>query len=407
VKVDDFKTFSDLKSYAATKYWKKYNKKDQSEISLLYFEVDSFYDILDDEAFKTFLKGYGKKKTREILVLDGTSEAKRLRKNCNVLRFCTVDKLNELEGIGETVIDKISGKKKGKFFIASCDEYKLEVLLKVKHEKDEKKREEKNNEITSRNNSKMSIHHAVQADVKLYEKIAKLWGFSEVEIKKIRNPTRKQLLDYFDAYIKEDHSEEECFVFAFSGHGDMKDDNENWIGEHILVHKDEIVKVRDLVNKLKECKLPTKGPMIMFLDACRGDKDENLYNVDEDTNNKNEVILEKDVFKHVKDEETTTTNMDNLLIAYATIPNKTASTAGVIGSVFTRILYEENKINHGWQKFMEFHQLLTEVNDRVARTKDQVSCFRSSLSERLYFRSKVNDHVQVEDTSSDEESDLN
>jgi len=396
VKVDDFKTFSDLKSYAATKYWKKYNKKDQSEISLLYFEVDSFYDILDDEAFKTFLKGYGKKKTREILVLDGTSEAKRLRKNCNVLRFCTVE-LNELEGIGETVIGQISGKKKGNFFIASCDEYELEDEVKVE---DKEKREKLNKEIRRRNESKISFHNDVQADVKLYEKIAKLWGFSEVEIKKIPNPTPQQLIAEFDKYKNGDHSCDECFIFAFSGHGNITANyqypdgsTETKFGEYIFLKGDTIVTIHELVEKLKQCKFPTSGPKIMFLDACRGGGNERRYNFINHDNEKSDEDCS---------EETTTTNMENIILAYSTIPNKVSFCGGTTyGSVFTKCLYTEIEEN-AKESPIEFHQLLTKVNNLVAREEiykveekngeetieevAQVSCFRSSLCEELYFK---------------------
>jgi len=388
--VANYKNFSVLKKYVA----KKYGVEDQSEISLHYFEDDAFYEILDDESLKTFLRGYGrKKKTREILVLEEKLKARKLLQKFTVLRFCPVDKhrdirtkkINELEEIGEIVINKKKReeKKRGIFFIVSCDEVKVE---------DEEKREELNNEIRRRNESKISFHNNVQADVELYEKIAELWGFSEFNIKKIRNPTRKQLLEYFDTYIDEDHSEEECFVFAFSGKGDIRDDKKNWIGDHIIVHDDEIVKIRDLVNKLKECKFPTKGPKIMFLDACRGHKHEHFCNVDEDTNKKDKIFL--DVYKHVKDEETTTTNMENILLAFGTLPNHVAFTTVDDGSIFTRQLYREI-IKTNRHSPVEFHQLLTRVNDGVAQSGFQMSCFRSSIAKELYFNTNIFNANQV------------
>ena len=66
---------------------------------------------------------------------------------------------------------------------------------------------------------------------------------------------------------KGDHSNEEYFVFAFSGHGNSKGNSKRWTGEQIIVNNGQYVEVEVLVKKLKACQNPTTGPKIMFLDV--------------------------------------------------------------------------------------------------------------------------------------------
>jgi len=228
-------------------------------------------------------------------------------------------------------------------------------------------------ELTKKEND-IIMYHGVREDVKRLEKIAKLLGFSKESIIKLEDPTKDELEHFFNSYRDGDHNKEDCFIFAFSGHGNI-----TLIGEYICLNEGTYLEVRNLVQKLNDCKKPTKGPKILLFDACRGGCSERSHE-DED--------------KDKSSEETTTTNMENIIIAYATIPNK-ISMVGENGSDFTNCLCDVIKEYKENNSLIDIHQLLTEVNNRVAKIDSeffddlliakQTSCFRSSVCEDLYF----------------------
>jgi len=186
----------------------------------------------------------------------------------------------------------------------------------------------------------------------------------------------------------------DCFVFAFSGHGHIEEENEDskrdWVGEYVFLQSNETVKIQELVERLTKNKYLTGIPKIMLLSACRGDSYERTYKYDK-----------KEDIRYLS-EQTTTTNMENIILAYSTIPNKYAWIDGNIygscGSIFAECLHNKIKEDKELIQQIEFHQLLTEVNDRVAacgitdrknlfiKGIKQTSCFRSSLCEELYFK---------------------
>jgi len=328
---DNVKDFTKLMSIAESKY--KSTTDSDMEISLHFFRNDHLIKMSDDDDYRNFLRIYkDNKKGGVVQVHVENAREKELRGVYSKLNPEPLDKLFEQQfdelDVGAVGKHEINGKVKGKFLIAYyCAE-------------------------------KDKIKSGVRKDVELYKEIAQSLGFSEDNIDERKNPNREDLLEYFDTYRDGDHREEECFIFAFSGHGNIEEKyrypdgsiKTKWVGEYIFL-RDGSVRVQELVGKLKQCKLPTIGPTIMLLNACRG-------SFSERSNKKKDI--------HLCSEETTTTNMKNIILAYATIPNKHSFT-GKSGSVFTYFLHRKITENQGRVSPIEFHQLLTEVNELVAK----------------------------------------
>jgi len=189
VEEDKIKTFSDFMNYAKSKY----NEDPNSAISFHFFLGDHLYKMSGDDDYKTFLKTPKVNKVVQVHVEN--SKQKDLRGKYSVLRPEDIKKLSvqqfevlDIAPIEEKVIEK---KINGTFVIAYCDE-------------DPK------------------IQDAVREDVELYKEIASLLGFKDEKILTIENPTSQQLLAFFDG-MKDNHIDEECFIFAFSGHGNIEE----------------------------------------------------------------------------------------------------------------------------------------------------------------------------------------
>jgi len=348
VEEEKIKTYSDLMNFAKNKY----NEDLNSDISLHFFLGDHLYKMSGDDDYKTFLKTSKVNKVVQVHVEN--SKQKELRGKYSVLRPEDITKVSvqQFEVLDIDPIDKkvFENKIKGTFVIAYCDE-------------------------------DPAIKDPVREDVELYKEIARSLGFTDENILTIENPTREQLLFFFDD-IKEKHISDECFIFVFSGHGNIEEQDSGWVGEYVVVKDKAKVKVQELVERLKKCNFSAEATKILFLDACRGRFDE---------------VSNKYKDKHELSEETTTTNMENIVIAYSTIPNKCSYTGFYGGSHFTECLHEKICSE---KSQTEFHQLLTEVNgfvsgqDHEYENKEkksveiyrQMSCFRSSLCKELFFR---------------------
>jgi len=226
-------------------------------------------------------------------------------------------------------------------------------------------------------------------DYKKYIKIANHLGFSSklgnlIEVEGKATWTKmEQELERCKKFVT---SKLECFILVFIGHGTtyirQKGGKIEKFSERLSMTeeiKDKTIPVdlQLLINKIESLKLPKECAKIILLEACRGGEDE-----------QNHTIRENREFS----EETSTTNMENLVICYATIPNKQAW-CNNNGSFFTKHFHNEimNISNE-----LEFSQLLTRVNylvnNNINENKDstqrQLSCFRSSLTTELYFTHK-------------------
>jgi len=348
---------------------KKYNQDKNVKISFFYFLDGYLIKISDDDDYRNFLRIY-KDKNKVVQVHLENKREKELRGLWSKLRPEATDELTvqQFERINVSPIKKMHIKNKinGTFLIAYCDDDK-------------------------------DFKSGVKKDVKMYQQIANMLGFSYENVVTLKNPTRTELLQYFDTYSDGDHRAEECFIFAFSGHGGIKANYQypdgshetRWVGEYIFLKDDTTVTIQELVRKLKQCKLPTEAPKIMFIDASRGCHNEK--------SNRFEDLCD------FSSEDTTTTNMENIILAYSTIPNYRSFT-GIDGSVFTKYLHKKISENERKDSPIEFHQLLTEVNELVVKEHiyleeqppvesgqitmkpvRQMPCFRSSFCNELYF----------------------
>lgn len=350
-------TFSQLMSNAEKEY--SVTTDSNIEISLHFFRDKHLIKMETDDQVCTFFQIVEKddKKRGVVQVHVENKRQKELRGMYSVLRPEPLDELPEQQFEKLDVVDvgkqeikyDENGKVKGKFLITYyCDE---------------------DDEIKA----------GVKRDVELYKEIARSLGFSEENIEERKHPNDEVLLECFDTYKNGVPTGDDCFVFAFSGHGGIKDSEGKFIGEYIWLKDDTTVKIQELVGKLKDSKFPRKGPTIMLLSACRGSADE-----------RSNKFEDGDPYS----EETTTTNMENIILAYSTIPNKCSLSGDEDGSDFTYNLYKTmKKYQH---RPIEFHQLLTEVNRLVAqydykvkgeeKPVRQMPCFRSSLCKELYFK---------------------
>jgi len=357
--VDNFEKLHDIAKDLSEEF-------EKMNISLHYHHKNDLVEITNEKEYQKFLNKCEQHKNglKDVQLHIESSREKSLRDKNSKLCFEDIDELLlqklEMPCVSPIVRNKINKNIEGvngKFVIA----YYAKL---TKKEED------------------VVMFNGVRADVKRLEETAKLLGFSEESIIKLEDPTKDELEQFFNSYRDGDHSEEDCFIFAFSGHGNISltaGVKNRWVGEYICLNGGTYLEVRNLVQKLNDCKKPPKGPKILLFDACRGGCSERSHE-DED--------------KDDLSEETTTTNMENVIIAYATIPNK-ISMVGEHGSDFISCFCDVIKEYKEKNFLIEIHQLLTEVNNRVAKINTkfiddplkakQTSCFRSSVCEDLYF----------------------
>jgi len=344
-----------------------YTERSNMEIKLMICYDNDPIRIKNDGDYQFFLEVYKDSKKEIKVYFEPNGDPKFPMQKGSKLRWENIEDYPE-QNIQLVPIVNFDKKeiKNGKFLIAYCDEFE-------------------------------DIEKEVNNDVDYFKKIAKNLGFSDSNIDKRQNPGKNELLKYFDTCGEKNNVD--CFVFAFSGHGHIEEGNieegnieegnieedreRDWVGEYIYLNNknDTTVTIRELVERLRQNEYLTGVPKIMLLNACRGAYIERKNKFNEED------------FSYLS-EETTTTNTENIIIAYSTIPNKVSWTGDCGGSHFTECL--SKKIEEDQQK-SEFHQLLTEVNDEVAAYEitfqelmikgiKQTSCFRSSLCEEIYFK---------------------
>ena len=113
--------------------------------------------------------------------------------------------------------------------------------------------------------------HGSQEDVRQIEALFAALGF---EVRKRENLSRLHLLDELDDVACQDHSAYDCFVLWLMSYGRS--------GE-VLCSDGNTIPVQTLHDMMSECDTLSGKPKLFFIQACRGDKEDQGVSVACDT----------------------------------------------------------------------------------------------------------------------------
>uniref|UniRef100_A0A4W2CFR7 Caspase-3 n=1 Tax=Bos indicus x Bos taurus TaxID=30522 RepID=A0A4W2CFR7_BOBOX len=183
------------------------------------------------------------------------------------------------------------------------------------------------------------------------------------------------LLSHRSSASEEDHRNSACFACILLSHGE----------ENLIYGTDGKTAIKDLTAHFRgdRCKTLLEKPKLFFIQACRGTELDDGIQADSgpindtDANPRYKIPVEAD-----------------FLFAYSTVPGYYSWRNPGSGSWFVQALCSILN-EHG--KSLEILQILTRVNDRVARhfesqsddprfhEKKQIPCVVSMLTKELYF----------------------
>uniref|UniRef100_A0A2I3HN11 Uncharacterized protein n=1 Tax=Nomascus leucogenys TaxID=61853 RepID=A0A2I3HN11_NOMLE len=184
-----------------------------------------------------------------------------------------------------------------------------------------------------------------------------------------------KMQDLLKKASEEDHTNAACFACILLSHGE----------ENVIYGKDGVTPIKDLTAHFRgdRCKTLLEKPKLFFIQACRGTELDDGIQADSgpinetDANPRYKIPVEAD-----------------FLFAYSTVPGYYSWRSPGRGSWFVQALCSILE-EHG--KDLEIMQILTRVNDRVARhfesqsddprfhEKKQIPCVVSMLTKELYF----------------------
>uniref|UniRef100_A0A2K5IT16 Caspase 7 n=1 Tax=Colobus angolensis palliatus TaxID=336983 RepID=A0A2K5IT16_COLAP len=184
-----------------------------------------------------------------------------------------------------------------------------------------------------------------------------------------------EMQDLLKKASEEDHTNAACFACILLSHGE----------ENVIYGKDGVTPIKDLTAHFRgdRCRTLLEKPKLFFIQACRGTELDDGIQADSgpindtDANPRYKIPVEAD-----------------FLFAYSTVPGYYSWRSPGRGSWFVQALCSILE-EHG--KDLEIMQILTRVNDRVARhfesqsddpcfhEKKQIPCVVSMLTKELYF----------------------
>ncbi|XP_046305873.1 caspase-7 isoform X1 [Marmota monax] len=184
-----------------------------------------------------------------------------------------------------------------------------------------------------------------------------------------------KMQDLLKRASEEDHSNSACFACILLSHGE----------ENLIYGKDGVTPIKELTAHFRgdRCKTLLEKPKLFFIQACRGTELDDGIQADSgpindtDASPRHKIPVEAD-----------------FLFAYSTVPGYYSWRNPGKGSWFVQALCSILD-EHG--KDLEIMQILTRVNDRVARhfesqsedprfnEKKQIPCVVSMLTKELYF----------------------
>ncbi|MBZ3870357.1 Caspase-7 [Sciurus carolinensis] len=218
----------------------------------------------------------------------------------------------------------------------------------------------------------MGVRNGTDKDAEALFKCFRSLGF---DVTVYNDCSCAKMQDLLKRASEEDHSDSACFACILLSHGE----------ENLIYGKDGVTPIKDLTAHFRgdRCKTLLEKPKLFFIQACRGTELDDGIQADSgpindtDANPRYKIPVEAD-----------------FLFAYSTVPGYYSWRNPGKGSWFVQALCSILD-EHG--KDLEIMQILTRVNDRVARhfesqsedprfnEKKQIPCVVSMLTKELYF----------------------
>ncbi|MBW01738.1 Caspase-7, partial [Eschrichtius robustus] len=218
----------------------------------------------------------------------------------------------------------------------------------------------------------MDVRNGTDKDAEALFKCFRSLGF---DVTVYNDCSCARMQDLLKKASEEDHRNSACFACILLSHGE----------ENLIYGTDGKTTIKDLTAHFRgdRCKTLLEKPKLFFIQACRGTELDDGIQADSgpisdtDANPRNKIPVEAD-----------------FLFAYSTVPGYFSWRNQGSGSWFVQALCSILN-EHG--KSLEILQILTRVNDRVARhfesqsddprfhEKKQIPCVVSMLTKELYF----------------------
>lgn len=239
----------------------------------------------------------------------------------------------------------------------------------------------------------LDTRHGSEKDV---EELERLFDDLDFKVQTRQDVKKDQLWKTLNEVATADHSEYDCFVLCLMSHGKE--------GGRILCSGGGIVKTEEVLDVFTSvnCKTLEGKPKLVFIQACRGKKEDALAVADGP---------EKKRFKVSSDEDpeeppvvTTDGNVDlderahknaDFLIAYSTVADYVSYKNDSEGSYFIRALVkvfqEKYKDDHLSDMMTEVNNVVSEFNlkrkaeDKTRFTAKQIPEIKSTLRKKLFF----------------------
>ncbi|XP_020928977.1 caspase-7 isoform X1 [Sus scrofa] len=218
----------------------------------------------------------------------------------------------------------------------------------------------------------MGVRNGTDKDAEALFKCFRSLGF---DVTVYNDCSCAKMQDLLKKASEEDHRNSACFACILLSHGE----------ENFIYGTDGVTAIKDLTVHFRgdRCKTLLEKPKLFFIQACRGTELDDGIQADSgpindtDANPRYKIPVEAD-----------------FLFAYSTVPGYYSWRSPGSGSWFVQALCSILN-EHG--KSLEILQILTRVNDRVARhfesqsddprfhEKKQIPCVVSMLTKELYF----------------------
>ena len=168
---------------------------------------------------------------------------------------------------------------------------------------------------------KQATRHGSEEDVRQVQDLFKNLGF---EVLTEENLTRQQLLEQLDSVAYEDHSDYDCFVLWLMTHGKS--------GE-VFCSDGEKIPIQTAHDFFSQCKSLRGKPKLFFIQACRGDDEDEGVSVTTD-----QVVFAKEYTS--KSPASRIPKHADFLYSYSTVDDHVSYRHPDLGSYYVRALVE-------------------------------------------------------------------
>ena len=200
--------------------------------------------------------------------------------------------------------------------------------------------------------------HGSQEDVRQIEALFAALGF---EVRKRENLSRLHLLDELDDVACQDHRAYDCFVLWLMSHGRS--------GE-VLCSDGDTIPVQTLHDMMSECDTLSGKPKLFFIQACRGDKEDQGVSVACDTGHSSNKEFSPDQVDSPidagKKPSPRVPKHADFLYAFSTVDEYVSYRDEALGGYYVRGVVEELR-----ERAVHDHLLdiLTVVNQKVSENE--------------------------------------